>query len=569
MANITNFLNKIKTAVHGKDVRGAIHDAIKQVYDDASVEHDNANMEVKLARGTHNTLNDRLDNVDEIQAQTNAQLSHVAKNHIYISEFNGTIQEAINYCINNKFDLIINKDLVVTETLKVNNNNGLGCRIVGTKNKPTITLDSSEDIPVFYFYGGSGSFSNTGVENITLATTSKHLNTAVKINGVCNGKFKNIYVSGFKYGLHLCNDTGAGVFTELNNFNDITLNDNVNGIRMEQLLGDDSFHGNNFESVYINVYANQIGFNHVKGYYYNGNFRLYMWSHSENATYLNVSGNAEHNVGSITYESFKTGKITGGGRFWFSGNLNGIGGINDQTTPKSNGEKIVSCDNYKKPITHETVGKIISMYTGCQPSGTNVGMFGVTNNNEKSFLINGYDYGNNSKFYLGQTPYNCDLDRLNIGLHFTLNGNELKTYSNNGLTIKDKDGNSCGNFNNGKLNVNAITGNVGNHSRITISESSEIQTVTLTGGIQSSETICLASVIIKGSNYEQRMLYSVNHDGYGKNGTCTKLATHYTLNASGVEIKSITVDTIGNLVISILTNRALTFITKYQGIGIL
>ena len=77
MANITNYLNKIKTAVYGKDVRGAIHDAIKQVYDDASVNHDNANMEVKMARGTHNTLNDRLDNVDEIQAQTNAQLSQI------------------------------------------------------------------------------------------------------------------------------------------------------------------------------------------------------------------------------------------------------------------------------------------------------------------------------------------------------------------------------------------------------------------------------------------------------------------------------------------------------------
>lgn len=77
MANITNYLNKIKTAVYGKDVRGAIHDAIKQVYDDASVNHDNANMEVKIARGTHNTLNDRLDKSDEIQAQTNAQLSVV------------------------------------------------------------------------------------------------------------------------------------------------------------------------------------------------------------------------------------------------------------------------------------------------------------------------------------------------------------------------------------------------------------------------------------------------------------------------------------------------------------
>lgn len=80
MANITNYLNKIKTAVYGKDVRGAIHDAIKQVYDDASVNHDNANMEVKMARGTHNTLNDRLDNVDEIQAQTNAQLSQLTVN---------------------------------------------------------------------------------------------------------------------------------------------------------------------------------------------------------------------------------------------------------------------------------------------------------------------------------------------------------------------------------------------------------------------------------------------------------------------------------------------------------
>ena len=73
--SITNKLNQIKNAIYGKEVRGAIHDAIKQVYDDATVNHDNANMEVKMARGTHNTLNDRLNKTDEIQAQTNAQLS--------------------------------------------------------------------------------------------------------------------------------------------------------------------------------------------------------------------------------------------------------------------------------------------------------------------------------------------------------------------------------------------------------------------------------------------------------------------------------------------------------------
>ena len=82
--SITNKLNQIKNAIYGKEVRGAIHDAIKECYDDASVNHDNANMEVKMARGTHNTLNDRLDKSDEIQAQTNAQLSEV---ELYKGEF--------------------------------------------------------------------------------------------------------------------------------------------------------------------------------------------------------------------------------------------------------------------------------------------------------------------------------------------------------------------------------------------------------------------------------------------------------------------------------------------------
>ena len=58
--SIQNYLNKIKDAVFGKDIREAIYASIKQCYDDAAVNHDNANMEVKFARGSHNTLNDRL-----------------------------------------------------------------------------------------------------------------------------------------------------------------------------------------------------------------------------------------------------------------------------------------------------------------------------------------------------------------------------------------------------------------------------------------------------------------------------------------------------------------------------
>ena len=77
MANIQNELNNIKNAVFGKDVRDSIHDAIKTCYDDASI-NDNANMEVKMARGVYNTLNDRLNKSDEKQKEISSQLEHKA-----------------------------------------------------------------------------------------------------------------------------------------------------------------------------------------------------------------------------------------------------------------------------------------------------------------------------------------------------------------------------------------------------------------------------------------------------------------------------------------------------------
>lgn len=65
MANIRELLNKVKNAIYGKDVRQSIHDAIEECYNTASMDHDNANMEVKLARGTFDTLNERLDDQKE------------------------------------------------------------------------------------------------------------------------------------------------------------------------------------------------------------------------------------------------------------------------------------------------------------------------------------------------------------------------------------------------------------------------------------------------------------------------------------------------------------------------
>ena len=75
--SIQNYLNQIKSAVFGKDVRQSIHDAIKQCYDDASIDHDNANMEVKLARGSHDTLNERFTSVEENIKNNSEQLDNI------------------------------------------------------------------------------------------------------------------------------------------------------------------------------------------------------------------------------------------------------------------------------------------------------------------------------------------------------------------------------------------------------------------------------------------------------------------------------------------------------------
>ena len=77
--SIQNYLNQIKNAVFGKDVRESIHDAIKQCYDDAAVNHNNANMEVKLARGTHETLNDRITENEKNQENLSSQLEHITQ----------------------------------------------------------------------------------------------------------------------------------------------------------------------------------------------------------------------------------------------------------------------------------------------------------------------------------------------------------------------------------------------------------------------------------------------------------------------------------------------------------
>ena len=77
MSEIKNLIDKNGIVIHPKTVGEAV-----DINGETLTTYTN---EIISSRGTHNTLNDRLDNVDEIQAQTNTQLSqkiNVEKNRI-------------------------------------------------------------------------------------------------------------------------------------------------------------------------------------------------------------------------------------------------------------------------------------------------------------------------------------------------------------------------------------------------------------------------------------------------------------------------------------------------------
>jgi len=115
VTNITEELNKIKNATYGRDVRGAIHDAIKKTYDDAS-ENGNANMEVELARGTFPNLNARLNSID----------TKINNNQTQLNQIPGQINSAVaskaeKSYVDNQLASKVNQDEFNTEKGRIDN----------------------------------------------------------------------------------------------------------------------------------------------------------------------------------------------------------------------------------------------------------------------------------------------------------------------------------------------------------------------------------------------------------------------------------------------------------------
>ena len=173
MANIQNELNNIKNAVFGKDVRSSIHDAIKTCYDDASVVNDNANMEVKLARGVYKTLNERLNESDKKQEEISSQLEHSVNDlNVKINEVasKGTTVEVLERVTKEEIDRQIEDGTIANLTIESDS-------ITSDKYKnKSITADKTNFIKSYY--------NMANLEEITEGKYwSSHLETVIESNG--------------------------------------------------------------------------------------------------------------------------------------------------------------------------------------------------------------------------------------------------------------------------------------------------------------------------------------------------------------------------------------------------
>lgn len=82
---IAEYIEKIRNAVLGKDVKGAIADGLEQAYNDA-IESGNVAAEVSVARGGYASLDARLDAEDSTIVEVEGKVDALQGNIIIASE---------------------------------------------------------------------------------------------------------------------------------------------------------------------------------------------------------------------------------------------------------------------------------------------------------------------------------------------------------------------------------------------------------------------------------------------------------------------------------------------------
>lgn len=277
MVSIQEHLDKIKNAVFGKDVRQAIHDSIEECYRTASVDHDNANMEVKRARGTHETLNDRLVENEKKQENLSAQLDTIETKKANQSSFNNLKNQVNNLVLESGGDS--NLEVVQSRVSKGFTYKNLDNRLI---NFESIISDGKFNIEFFDLVNKSVTSSTgeaTNPTNIRITTNSKYnissLNEIyLRINKLGNNR---ILFNGYYYDTNeslISSSLVTSTRSETDSYYEYKINvTNANYMRLLFKFEDDS-----------EIYENDI-YENVSLYFYTDDRITKLYDELENMCY--------------------------------------------------------------------------------------------------------------------------------------------------------------------------------------------------------------------------------------------------------------------------------------------
>jgi len=330
----------------------------------------------------------------------------------------------------------------ITGTLTLTEHAPLGASLVGAGLESAVLLSELRGRdPLLRLAGGSGNPSNVRIAGVTLRSRRAGEGTALLLDGQCFAHCGDVSIDGFGAGVWLFNDS-PGAFTEFNVFRELWIGRCTNAIRLERGRGTESFHGNVFENVVVNLGAGETGLNLASGFFYNGRFDITLFSHHPSAVYVNADGLAEHCGGQLRFESFAPGRLTGRGRFWWHGTLDGIGPLADESAPEVPHGPVFACANYWSPASYAGSGLALRPLAAGRelPNGPFPLVARLSGDQVESVLVNVYRAGTGNGLYIGASGFAQPAAAAQLGLFLDGTGAAIRTYNPAGLQLQDAAG---------------------------------------------------------------------------------------------------------------------------------
>lgn len=468
---------------------------------------------------------------------------------------------------------------VVSDTVFLDNEGSfLGCAFVGPGQENFVLKQAfsaaHREKPVFKMRGGSGSHSNKGLFGLTVKPVDKDhagRGKGLQIDGNCILRGGEFVMERLHTGIEITNSQ-PGAFTEFCELRNFRSLDCLRGVSIIRSGGNDSFHGTKLYGI-INVPLAGVGL-YIRGisgpvYWYNTELGLHMFGDVGSAKFdryaIDIDGGTLANVsGWIKCESPLKLKSANGGSFHMAGSLTSISGL-DASEAENPGDFLFNdfrnSDNFAAgAISAYVPGPLPQNLADRNDNGDFPVVFAMTRPNGADIGSSVYRF-QGASHWRGTVGFGKKLEDFAPGWREFADGSQLRSFS---ASVEHRDSSDTA----GQLVLagGRVGGNIGRKTSYALARNTHIQTITMLRNADNT-SISLVYVRIAGRDYEHRTFNVLNHQGFGGDGHLEQIAKLWELPVDGVDFGGLACNPLGDLVLTIKTDRPLTVCVAEFSLG--